>query len=146
MDQYKKIGRFTDILEYFSTREWIFSNNNVQSLWNSLNNDDKTLFPFDIKKMHWEEYLDTYHKGIMTFLLKEGQDKLPEARKRLHGYALSNNLYIPIRLYLVWLQHNCTIYRKLYLCENKFTLSKLLFFPLSISKLESKLCHIYFVT
>lgn len=93
VDQYKKIGRFTDILEYFSTREWIFSNQNVQSLWNSLNNDDKALFPFDIKNMHWEEYLDTYHKGIMTFLLKEGQDKLPVARKRLHGYALSNNLY-----------------------------------------------------
>ncbi|XP_025200204.1 putative fatty acyl-CoA reductase CG5065 [Melanaphis sacchari] len=88
VDQYKKIGRFTDILEYFSTREWVFCNKNVQVLWNSLNKDDKTLFPFDIKQMHWEEYLDTYHKGIMTFLLKEGLDKLPEAKKRLH------NLYI----------------------------------------------------
>lgn len=94
VEQYKKIGRFTDILEYFSTREWIFCNNNVQNLWNSLNHDDKTLFPFDIKKMHWEEFLDTYHKGIMTFLLKEGPDKLPEARKRLHRYNLSIIMYM----------------------------------------------------
>jgi fatty acyl-CoA reductase len=87
VDQYKKIGKFTDILEYFSTREWIFSNKNVHDLWDRLNKDDKTLFPFDIKQMHWNEYLDTYHKGIMTFLLKEGPDKLPAAKKRLRGYV-----------------------------------------------------------
>jgi len=98
VDQYKKIGTFTDILEYFSTREWIFCNKNVRSLWNNLNKDDQTLFPFDIKQMHWEDYLNTYHKGIMTFLLKEGPEKLPAAKKRLRRYVyqpilpLLNNL------------------------------------------------------
>lgn len=87
VDQYKKIGRFTDILEYFSTREWTFCNRNVRGLWDKLNDDDRTIFPFDIKQMHWEEYLDTYHKGILKFLLKEGADKLPAAKKRLRGYV-----------------------------------------------------------
>lgn len=85
VDQYKKIERFTDILEFFSTREWTFSNKNVLRLWDTLDNADKMLFPFDIKQMRWVDYLDTYHKGIMTFLLKEGIDKLPAAKKRLRG-------------------------------------------------------------
>jgi len=55
-------------------------------LWAKLNEDDKTLFPFDIKQMCWDKYLDTYHKGIMTYLLKEGPEKLPAAKKRLRGY------------------------------------------------------------
>ncbi|XP_025424317.1 fatty acyl-CoA reductase wat-like [Sipha flava] len=93
VDQYKKIGKFTDILEYFSTREWIFSNKNVHDLWDRLNKDDKTLFPFDIKQMHWNEYLDTYHKGIMTFLLKEGPDKLPAAKKRLRGLYICHMIF-----------------------------------------------------
>lgn len=86
VDQYKKIGTFTDILEYFSTKEWIFCNNNVRGLWDKLGKDDQTLFPFNIKQLHWEDYLDTYHKGILTFLLKEGPENLPAAKKRLRRY------------------------------------------------------------
>lgn len=95
VDQYKKIEKFTEILEYFSTKEWTFSNKNVQSLWKNLSNDDQILFPFDIKQMRWEDFLDTYHKGIMSFLLKEGPDQLPAAKKRLRGYILSNINYVP---------------------------------------------------
>jgi fatty acyl-CoA reductase len=93
VDQYKKIGVFTDILEYFSTREWIFSNDNVQYLWSNLNDYDKTLFPFNIKQMHWDEYLDTYHQGILTFLLKEGSDILPAAKKRLRGLYICHMIF-----------------------------------------------------
>lgn len=97
VDQYKKIERFTDILIYFSTKEWIFSNTNVQGLWGRLNEDDKTLFPFDIKQMHWEQYLEVYHKGIMKFLLKEGTEKLPAAKKRLRGYGkILNTTYVKL--------------------------------------------------
>lgn len=88
VDRYRKIDRFIDVLEYFSTREWVFCNKNVQDLWHRLNDNDKTLFPFDIKKMHWKEYLDTYHNGIMTFLFKEGEDKLPAAKKYIRRCVL----------------------------------------------------------
>lgn len=64
-------------------KEWIFSNKNVRGLWDKLNNSDKTLFPFDIKQLDWKEYLETYHRGIITFLLKEGPEKLPAAKIRL---------------------------------------------------------------
>lgn len=45
--------------------------------------------------MRWEDFLDTYHKGIMSFLLKEGPDQLPAAKKRLRGYILNNINYVP---------------------------------------------------
>lgn len=64
-------------------RGWIFTNTNVINLWARLNDDDKTLFPFDIKQLSWEKYLETYYQGILTFLLKERPEQLPAAKKRL---------------------------------------------------------------
>lgn len=73
---------------FFSTQEWTFSNKNIQRLWESLNKTDKILFPFDIKQMQWVDYLDNYHNGILTFLLKEKKEMLPAAKKRLKGYVI----------------------------------------------------------
>lgn len=89
VDQYKKIEKFTDILVYFSTREWDFNNANVKNLLGQLSEADKALFPFDMKQLKWDDYLKTYHDGILKFLLKEGPEKLPAAKKRLKGYEFS---------------------------------------------------------
>ncbi|XP_050433016.1 fatty acyl-CoA reductase wat-like [Adelges cooleyi] len=93
VDQYKKIEKFTDILVYFSTREWSFSNANVQSLWKRTSENDKKLFPFDLSQLKWNEYLYTYHQGILRFLLKEGPDKLPAAKKRLRGLYICHLVF-----------------------------------------------------
>ncbi|KAF4519231.1 hypothetical protein B566_EDAN009792 [Ephemera danica] len=78
---YGKIAQFTDILSYFTTRQWEFSDHNVRALHASLNEVDKVTFPFDISSLRWEPYLNEYMAGIRVHLLKEQPENLPAARK-----------------------------------------------------------------
>lgn len=38
---YKKVHKFAEVISYFCTNEWDFSNDNVQGLWIKLNAKDK---------------------------------------------------------------------------------------------------------
>ncbi|XP_050539331.1 fatty acyl-CoA reductase wat-like [Daktulosphaira vitifoliae] len=93
VDQYKKIEKFTDILVYFSTKEWNFNNMNVKKLLGRLSETDKALYPFDLKQLKWNDYLHTYHEGILKFLLNEGPEKLPAAKKRLKGLYICHLIF-----------------------------------------------------
>lgn len=77
---YKKVGKFVDVIAYFATREWEFTNDNVRKLWENTSETDKQLFPFNISRVNW----DIYHKhqvyGIRKYVLKEDISTVPAAR------------------------------------------------------------------
>jgi fatty acyl-CoA reductase len=85
---YKKINRFSDVLSYFSTREWKFTNNNVQELWEKLNEDDKKLFNFNIDKLDWDKYFYSYVRGLRIYLLKDDLSTVPQGLARQKRYLL----------------------------------------------------------
>lgn len=70
------------VLEPFSTNEWTFINENVHTMWNSLSPQEQAKFPFNIRDLDWDEYVETYVKGVLVHLLHDEMD--PETRK----YAL----------------------------------------------------------
>lgn len=80
---YKKVNKFSDVLAYFTARNWVFKNDNVQSLWQGLNADDKKIFPFDFKTLDWNNYFYNYVRGIRKFILKEDPSTIPYAKVKL---------------------------------------------------------------
>ncbi|XP_046683798.1 fatty acyl-CoA reductase wat-like [Homalodisca vitripennis] len=77
-----KVARFGELISYFATRQWHFSNRNVQDLWQSMGAEDKVLFPFTFSEHDWETYFKNYLKGTRQYLLKDDLSTLPRATAR----------------------------------------------------------------
>ena len=78
-----KLTKASKCLEYFSTRQWRFRDENVRALLNSLTSEDRTMFPFDPSQIVWLDYVEAYILGIRQFIFKETPDSLPQARKQI---------------------------------------------------------------
>lgn len=83
---YNKIQKFMQVIAYFARQNWNYSNKNTQDLWLSLNEKDQKAFPFSMKMVDWRKHCLASVCGLRVFLLKEGWDNLPEARKRCWRY------------------------------------------------------------
>ncbi|KAL0100178.1 hypothetical protein PUN28_019540 [Cardiocondyla obscurior] len=77
---YKKIHKFMDVLNYFSTQEWKFTNERLHMLMSKLTFKDREQFYCDIRKVDWNTYFETYIRGIRVYLIKDPLDTLPQAR------------------------------------------------------------------
>lgn len=75
-----------DVLKYFSTREWDFGNDHVNTMHSKLTDDDRKRFFFDIKAIVWDTYFQTYIKGIRIYLIKDPLETLPSARVKWQRY------------------------------------------------------------
>lgn len=84
MRVYRKVNKFIDVLTFFASREWEFSNQNTRKVWDELSDRDKKEFPFDIKKVDWEQYHINELYGIRKYVLKEELSNLPAARKKYY--------------------------------------------------------------
>ena len=45
--------------------------------------EDKETFYFDVRKLNWEQYIETFCAGTKYYLLKEDPANLPKARKQI---------------------------------------------------------------
>ncbi|KAH0953754.1 hypothetical protein HN011_008466 [Eciton burchellii] len=77
---YKKIHKFMDVLNYFSTQEWKFTNNRLNTLLTKLTFKDREYFYFDVRDIDWNVYFETYILGIRLYLIKDPLDTLHQAR------------------------------------------------------------------
>ncbi|KAK8719726.1 hypothetical protein OTU49_013822 [Cherax quadricarinatus] len=79
----QKLDRAAACLEYFTTHEWCFSNDNVQNLWSTLSEVDQHTFNFALSALHWPTYMEQYCLGTKRYVMKEELATLPSARKHL---------------------------------------------------------------
>ena len=75
-------------LEFYMTHEWHFLTRNSVRLMEKMSNEDKETFYFDVRRIHWESYLENYVSGIRTFILKDDPSTLPAATKNLNKYVI----------------------------------------------------------
>jgi len=75
-----KLWKAVEVLEYFTSREWHWTNDNMLFLKEQMNQDDQQEFDFDVRNIDWDVYLQNYFLGTKTFALKETDEKLPEAK------------------------------------------------------------------
>ncbi|XP_026740069.1 fatty acyl-CoA reductase wat-like [Trichoplusia ni] len=79
---YSKVMKLANILFYFSTQDWKFSDMNVRNMWSSLSDEDRAVFPFSMGEMSWEYMCETFLVGLRVYLIKDDLSTLPEARKK----------------------------------------------------------------
>ena len=91
MKTYEKLHKFTDAISYFCTRQWKFSNQNVQQLWSVISEEDRKIFDFNICSLNWDLYLGEGMNGVRNFLLKDDPNKFSESIKKRNRYVLSGS-------------------------------------------------------
>lgn len=97
-----KLSKAADCLEYFTTHQWEFDDENVRKLSTTLNEYDKKEFCFDVAKIDWEVYLEDYILGIRRFIFKEETSSIPKARRQISKLYILYRLLQVVGVMVMW--------------------------------------------
>lgn len=75
-----KLAKAVDCLEYFTTHQWKFHNDNVRQLTHNLDEKDRQTFVTDVNALDWDKYVEFYVLGFREFLFKQDPCSLPSTR------------------------------------------------------------------
>lgn len=80
---YQKIHKLSNVLAYFSTRNWSIPNNNLQRVWSNLSEKERKIFNYDLDNLDWKRYFRNHVFGIRLYIIKDKEETIPFAlRKR----------------------------------------------------------------
>lgn len=80
---HRKVTRIARLVEYFTSHQWHWSNDNVLELFHSLSASDKKTFNFHVGPIIWKDYLETYCLGIREHVLHQNYTTIPAAQRAL---------------------------------------------------------------
>lgn len=78
-----KLSKAVECLEYFTTHQWSFKDDNVRDLLTHMSQQDRESFQFDVSEIHWEKYMEKYVLGFREFLFKQSPKSLPSCRRKM---------------------------------------------------------------
>ena len=76
-----------EVLQYFTTREWVFHNTNLLIMWGEMSAEDKKIFPIDFLSIDDATYIKTCILGARQYCMKENLSTLPKARRHQAMYV-----------------------------------------------------------
>ncbi|XP_063982150.1 putative fatty acyl-CoA reductase CG5065 isoform X1 [Diachasmimorpha longicaudata] len=79
----RRISDGLEVLQYFTTRDWVFHNTNLLNLWEKMSPRDKQLFNIDFLSIDDLEYIKRIILGARQYCMKEKMENLPRARMHL---------------------------------------------------------------
>nr|XP_033784733.1 fatty acyl-CoA reductase 1 isoform X1 [Geotrypetes seraphini] len=97
-----RLHRAMMMLEYFTSNSWEWNNENTNMLMNQLNPEDKKTFNFDVRQLHWAEYMENYCMGTKKYVLNEEMSGLPAARKHLNKLRNIRYGFNTVLIVLIW--------------------------------------------
>lgn len=77
----KRISDGLEVLQYFTTREWIFYNDKLIKMHDELSQKDKEIFRVMLYDIDINEYLKNFILGARQYCMKEDLSTLPKARR-----------------------------------------------------------------
>lgn len=89
-----KLSKAVGCLEYFTTHQWHFTDDNVRELLTHMSVTDRAKFQFDVTQIDWDGYFERYVLGLRAFLCKQNPKTLPSSRKKMNRYG--NVTYITL--------------------------------------------------
>ncbi|KAF9807749.1 hypothetical protein SFRURICE_009319, partial [Spodoptera frugiperda] len=99
-----------NVLQYYTTKEWHFRNNNYKALRTRVSPEDNEEFYTDASTLNPDEYLKNYVLGTRKFCCHEDPANLPRARKlhRIRYFAdrLFKLLFIILVLWTLYSNSN----------------------------------------
>ncbi|KYO44734.1 fatty acyl-CoA reductase 1 [Alligator mississippiensis] len=90
------------LLEYFTTQSWEWSSDNMNMLMGQLSPEDKKLYNFDIRQLHWSEYIENYCLGAKKYLLNEDMSGIPAAKQHLRKLRNIRYVFNTTLLVIIW--------------------------------------------
>lgn len=78
-----KLAKAVECLEYFTTHQWTWNDDNVRNLLTHMSERDRESFQFDVNEIHWEKYMEKYVLGFREFLFKQSPKSLPSSRRKM---------------------------------------------------------------
>ncbi|XP_076664256.1 putative fatty acyl-CoA reductase CG5065 [Andrena cerasifolii] len=102
----RRISDGLEVLQYFTTREWVFHNTNLLIMWGELSPKDKEIFPIDFLVIDDVQYIKRCILGARQYCMKENLSTLPKARRH---QALMHVIHI-ISVYLFYFGVLCLVY------------------------------------
>lgn len=125
-----KLDKAVGSLEFFTTHQWEWTNDNMFMLQSKMNSFDSRIFNLNCKEIHWPSYIETYCIGAKKYVLKEDLSKMPLARKKLASLKRTQDL-IKLALLIVLVK---------FLLLRKYSIKSLFLFVYRLAiKLASKL-------
>lgn len=79
----QKISDGLRVLQYFTMRNWEFTNDRLLAVRESLSEVDRKEFNMDFEAMNMDEYFEIVILGARQYCLKEDPSSIPKARKTL---------------------------------------------------------------
>ena len=79
-----KLQKGVETLEFFTSTQWEFTNDNIYGIINEMNEIDNKTFNVDVRDLSWKYYIDQYCLGIKKYLLKEDMSKMANCRRKLN--------------------------------------------------------------
>ncbi|XP_015522200.1 putative fatty acyl-CoA reductase CG5065 [Neodiprion lecontei] len=76
-----RVSTGLSLLQYYTTKEWVFLNDTLRDLQDQLSSEDRAIFFMDTKDICWDDYLYEYILGIRKYCLKDDPSTLPRARR-----------------------------------------------------------------
>jgi len=110
-----KMHRGMRSLEYFTTHQWSWDNNNTESLASTMEKKDRDTFYFMLDGLEWNNFIEEYIKGTRAYVLKQSPTTLDKCRRKLTALWILDNLlkfgclYVLLKLFLaMFIPHlNC---------------------------------------
>lgn len=84
-----KLKKAVECLEYFTTHQWTWTDDNVRNLLTHMSVADRESFQFDVNEIHWDVYMEKYVLGFREFLFKQSPKSLPNSRRKMNRYAIN---------------------------------------------------------
>ena len=81
-------------MEFFTTRQWEFTNDNVYKIISEMNELDNKVFNVDVRELNWKNYIENYCLGTKKYLLKEDMSNMNKCRQQLLKLKLINNFVL----------------------------------------------------
>ncbi|XP_053687742.1 fatty acyl-CoA reductase wat-like [Sabethes cyaneus] len=89
---YRKIQQFSDVLTFFTTNEWIFINDKMRKVYDSMAPEDRDYFPADIKNINWGDFFLTYLLGLRKYIVRESLENLKQSQRKCFRLLLAHYL------------------------------------------------------
>ncbi|KAB0791201.1 hypothetical protein PPYR_03001 [Photinus pyralis] len=111
---YRKMKEFSKVVEFVTCRQWNFKDDNTRALWNSLDEDDRCLFNFDVKSIDWIVFSVQAVAGARINVLQDDLSSLSKAKRKSHLLKVFHYLLLVIYLSLFVF----ILYKSFYVCKS----------------------------
>ncbi|XP_013107128.1 putative fatty acyl-CoA reductase CG5065 [Stomoxys calcitrans] len=75
-----KVSAGIKLMQYYTTKEWVFETYKFEELMSNLNKTDADIFNMDTNQLQFEQYIHHYIMGIRKYMLGESDETIPRAR------------------------------------------------------------------